>query len=110
LPPGATHNVYLYLEDKSNNYYFYYTDTHVAPEGFSITRDQIEPLFLELFNFFEKYCDFPERQIYNSFDYTEQSELDARYYNETLWTCSKCYNGNLFEHKHCVFCGADRGF
>lgn len=103
LPPGATYNVYLHLVDKGNNN-FYYSATYTITE-------QVEPLFFELFTFFEKYCDFPKRQIYNSVDFTGGTvRLDERYFNETLWLCPQCNNGNLFEHKRCVFCGAYRSW
>jgi hypothetical protein len=112
LPCGAERNVCLYLVDKRNNW-FYYSDTHATRGGFSVTTEPVEPSFFELVNFFEKYCDFPQwefpqREIYDSVDPTEQSTLDERYYNETLWMCPQCHKGNLFEHERCAFCGADR--
>lgn len=58
LPCGATLNVYLRVVD-NDNHNFYYSDNHTTQNGFQIARSQLEPLFLELFKFFEKYCNFP---------------------------------------------------
>lgn len=33
-----------------------------------------------------------------------------KYMNETLWSCENCNEYNLFKHKKCVKCGADRNF
>lgn len=110
LPLGFGGNAYLRLIDKSDNN-FYYSNIHTTNNGFQVTREKIEQSFSELFNFLKKYCDFPQIQIYKPADHTEKTVLlDDRYFNETLWECSKCNKGNLFEHKHCVFCGADRGW
>lgn len=104
---GASHKLYLCMVDKSNRA-FYYSRSHGTTKDFTVKEDQSALLFFELFDFLEKYCDFPSLVEYDPSDFTAQPILDEQYYEETLWLCPQCGRGNLFKHKRCRFCGADR--
>lgn len=59
LPPGASYEAYLRLEDH-NGQVFYYTNTHVSKKNaFFVETEQIAECFMELFAFLEKWCSFP---------------------------------------------------
>lgn len=59
LPPGASYEAYLRLEDH-NGQVFYYTNTHVSKKNdFFVETEQIAECFMQLFGFLEKRCSFP---------------------------------------------------
>jgi len=106
LPPGASYESLLIYRDKEDNT-FNHTNTHVKRKGVMLKKDRESEHFLSIFWLFESFCDVPAAVERGEKDAEEAS--NGRYFEETIWMCSRCQAANLMAHNRCVKCGARRG-